>query len=378
VTEQKHYDLIERTSQPHFGLVHAFYAIMGGFAFYGFDSDDTTRNAGDSLFELAPDPRYTIDVPEPRTLLYIMKYFPHIITDTTEESILDRAESSGLSKALLIVQVGWFCMNCASRLFQRLSLSLLEVSTAAHAFCTLLTYFVWWSKPVNIAVPTIMKGKEAREVYALLKCSHAEYNEALEIAQKAAAGDSSTLTEIHGSKKIVLAANAVQCLLPTPERPPIFSRVSSRHTLIPGSFETGSREVGFYESTTMAISPILYGLVHFLAWSDQFPTLLERLLWRVSSAVVTCSGLVAVLLIRLSQLLDERHSGFIYMVRVLCRRVIGFMLGRRFVCLLAPGVSLPGRAVESGSELIALGGGLQGMGRGEKTRYRVSPIRYPD
>jgi ABC-type nitrate/sulfonate/bicarbonate transport system permease component len=42
----------------------------------------------------------------------------------------------------------------------------------------------------------------------------------------------------------------------------------------------------------MAVSPILYGLVHFLAWDDQFPTLQERLLWRVSSFVVTFSGLM--------------------------------------------------------------------------------------
>jgi hypothetical protein len=164
-----------------------------------------------------------------------MEYFPHIITDITEESIIDRAESSSLSKALLIVQVGWFCTNCASRLFQRLPLSLLEVSTAAHAFCTLLTYFVWWSKPANVAGPTIMREKEVREVHALLMCSQSEYNEALEMARKMAAEGSSTATGTSSSKKIVLAANALQHLLPNPERPPPFSRPSSGHVLIPGS-----------------------------------------------------------------------------------------------------------------------------------------------
>jgi hypothetical protein len=47
-------------------------------------------------------------------------------------------------------------------------------------------------------------------------------------------------------------------------------------------------------SITMAIAPILYGLVYFLAWGDQFPTRRERLLWRVSSFVITFSGLVEV------------------------------------------------------------------------------------
>ena len=222
-----------------------------------------------------------------------MKHFPHIITDITEDSILDRAASSGLNKALLIVQVAWFCTNCASRIFEGFPLSLLEVSTAAHAFCTLLTYFVWWSKPINVAAPTLMREKEAREVYALLKCSHSEYGRALEMARKKAAGDSSTPTGPHGTEKIILAANALQHLLPYPERPPNFFRHRDP-TPVPGTLVNQSSSPIGSMFTIMAIPPVIYGLVHFLAWNDHFPTPLERLLWRVTSSVVTGSGLVLV------------------------------------------------------------------------------------
>ena len=129
VIQQKRYNPIEQTPQPHFGRVHAYYAVMGGFAFYDSFDDDTPK----SLFEISTNPRCTVDVPKIDTLLYIMEHFPHIITDIAEDDILDRAASSSMSKALLIVQVAWFCTNCASRLFQHLPLSLLEVSTAAHA-----------------------------------------------------------------------------------------------------------------------------------------------------------------------------------------------------------------------------------------------------
>jgi hypothetical protein len=294
VAGQKHYDPIERVSQPHFGLVHAFYAIMGGFAFYG-SYDDGTLNSEESLFEISTNPRRTLDVPKLRTLIYIMKYFPDIITDITEDYILDRAGSNSLSKAILIAQVAWFCTNCGSRLIKGLPLSLLEVSTAAHAFCTLLTYFVWWSKPINVAAPTIMREKGAREVHALLKCSDGEYDEALRMARKMAAGGLSTATGTPSSKKIVLAANALQHLLPNPERPPTFSCLDKFHWLVPGSAQTQAPGDYFYERTTTVLSPILYGLVHFLAWGDQFPTSMERLFWRVSSFVVTCSGLVGIL-----------------------------------------------------------------------------------
>ena len=276
---------------------------MGGFAFYGTEYNDTPT-VEESLFELSTNPRFVLDVPNLETLTYILKYFPHILSDIPEEEILDRAESSSLSKAVLIIQVAWFCMNCASRLFQRLPLSLLEVSTAAHAFCTLLTYFVWWSKPLNVAAPTIMRGKEAREVYALLRCSYVEYNKALEMAQKRAAGEFSTPEGTHMSEKIVLASNALQHLLPTPERPLVHFRGPFRtpsQKLVPGAIENSSGEP-LYELMTLAISPALYGFIHFLAWSDQFPTPLEQLIWRLSSFMVTCSGLLSVFIIYLVQL----------------------------------------------------------------------------
>ena len=235
-----------------------------------------------------------------------MKHFPHIITNIPEEYILDRAASSGLSKALLIVQMAWFCTNCASRIFEGLPLSLLEVSTAAHAFCALFTYIAWWSKPINVAAPTILREKEAQEVYAMLKCSEEEHDKALEMAQKWAKGDSSTPGP-HRPEKLILAAGALQHLLTTPaagapqhlpappERPPRSLPFNHRKRgLIPGTFMNKSPNVELAANTTLVISTALYGLAHFLAWNDHFPTPLESLLWRVSSLVVTCSGLVGV------------------------------------------------------------------------------------
>ena len=293
--EQKRYNPIEQTPQPHFGRVHAHYAVMGGFAFCDSYDDDTPK----SLFEISINPRWTVDVPKIDTLIYIMEHFPHIITGITEDYILDQAASSSLSKALLIVQVAWFCTNCASRLFQGLPISLLEVSTAAHAACTLLTYFVWLSKPLNVAAPTLLREKEAREVYALLKCSNPEYDKALELAPKRAAGDSSMPAGPHGSEKINLAAGALHHLLPTPKRPLSETKFKKPdHMLVPGIFRF--RFNNFDEAIpiflTLFICPIIYGLPHFLARSNQFPTPLERLFWHVSSFVVTCSGLFEILL----------------------------------------------------------------------------------
>jgi len=285
---------MEQTSSPTFGLVHSFYAIMGGFAFIPSCSVDTsTLKQGLFALPVQIGPDHPVRIPSFEGLVYIMKHFPHLIANISEEAILDRAQSNGLSKALLIVQVGWFCTNCASRLIQHLPLSLFEVSTAAHASCTLLTYFVWWSKPLNVPAPLIIVGNEAQEVCALLECPDWVYHEALIVAKRVAAGVPSQPKRGNS----ILVVKALQRLLrrgQTPEKPPSWPfgfNVDSS----PGNHRARGKGTLYY-LIVMVVSPMLYGLIHLLAWNDHFPTTLERRLWRVSSVVVTCSGLVGVTL----------------------------------------------------------------------------------
>jgi hypothetical protein len=79
----------------------------------------------------------------------------------------------------------------------------------------------------------------------------------------------------------------------------------------------------------MIVSPILYGLVHFLAWDDQFPTPLERLFWRVCSFVVTCSGFVdlaaAILLALLAAILGLSARRVDDLIRLICIGLIPFI-----------------------------------------------------
>jgi hypothetical protein len=257
---------------------------MGGFAL----NTPTSIEAGISP-TLSSTRR---DVLNLQGFLYIMKYFPDIIPDISEESITDRAESSPLSKALLIVQVGWFCANSVSRFIQNLPLSLLEVSTAAHSFCTLLTYFVWWSKPQNIAEATPIRGRRAKEVHALLTCSDEEYSKALCMVRRMAVGDFSMPRNNCEHGRIGLAANALRHLLPTPDEPrPKAPFFSSFLFSSPGSLRCYLLEPNMYEAIPMVISPLLYGLPHFLGWNQLFPTPLERQIWRISTCVVTGSGI---------------------------------------------------------------------------------------
>jgi hypothetical protein len=268
--------------------------MMGGFRIEGY-SNTRTLTAEKSPSTPSTDTHLTVDVLNFHSFVYIMKHFPDIVPDIPEESITDRADSSGLSKAILIIQVAWFCTNCISRRIQHLPLSLLEVSTGAQAFCTLLVYFIWWSKPLNIAEGKRIKGQRAREVHALLACSDQEYSEALSLAERIAAGDSAIPT--NNEERVALAANALQNLLPTPEARPLPPFGPHYFSSVPGSSSIASTSHAYYEWTIIAISPMLHGIIHFSVSSDQFPTHLEYLFWIISAVVITCSGLVVVTLL---------------------------------------------------------------------------------
>ena len=308
---------------------------MGGFVFE-VPRNNEVFTAKESPSKPSTNTHNIREIPAPSAFIYIMKHFPNIIPDIPEESITDRAESNSLSKALLFVQIGWFCTNCASRVIQRLPLSLLEVSTAAHSLSTLLTYLIWWSKPLSIAEGTIMSGKETQEVHALLMCSEGEYHEALRMAETMAAGES-LMAANNEEGRLVLAANALRHLLPNPERPPTRPFRNHFELWIPGSFPPQLFPDRFYEWIVIAISPILYGLVHFLAWSGHFPTSLERLLWRVSSVVVTCSGFVAFssgfTTKYIFKLVDNRWKMFLLPIplMLLCMVPLSYMLSSGFL-----------------------------------------------
>ena len=99
----------------------------------------------------------------PEGMRFLLKHAPHLIPDISTEEIMDRSKADGLAKGLLVLQVLWFCINCGTRLAQRLPLSLLEVSTIAHGASTLLTYCFWWKKPFNVREPILINCKTEEE-----------------------------------------------------------------------------------------------------------------------------------------------------------------------------------------------------------------------
>ncbi|KAI0707859.1 hypothetical protein C8Q76DRAFT_800174 [Earliella scabrosa] len=128
-------------------ITHSFFAIMGGFVL---------QNPHDTPVDRYLPAWQGNGVLTEHGVRALMRGEPDLIPDIPVDELLDRGKADGLAKMLLAWQVLWFCLSCLNRAVQHLPLSLLEVTTIAHALCALLTYAVWWKKPKDVGQPIVI------------------------------------------------------------------------------------------------------------------------------------------------------------------------------------------------------------------------------
>ncbi|KAL9628277.1 MAG: hypothetical protein Q9164_007338, partial [Protoblastenia rupestris] len=134
---------------------HGFYAAMGGFAMSARDAKDQFLPEGYSRVALTTD-----------GVRFLHEHAPELLPCISKEEIEDKSKADGLKKFLVCAQGLWFCVSCISRMAKGLPISLLELNAMAHALCALLIYIFWWSKPLDVGEPTVLKGEGVEELLA--------------------------------------------------------------------------------------------------------------------------------------------------------------------------------------------------------------------
>ena len=132
-------------------MIHSHYAVMGGFV---FDTDATKRPP------FLPDHHTRVALTS-QGLLELAQHAPHLIPDISVSQIRDKSKASSLAKTFVILQASWFITQFIYRVVQGLTVSLLELNTFAHTLFALLAYYFWWHKPLDVAEPTLIEGKDA-------------------------------------------------------------------------------------------------------------------------------------------------------------------------------------------------------------------------
>lgn len=143
--------------QSEWTLVHAFYAVMGGFA---MDSSSASE-------AFLPDSRSRAALTA-EGLRFLLEHEPDLLPDITKAQIQDKSKADGLKKFLICVQASWFCASCITRLANALPISLLELNAMGHAACALCIYAMWWEKPLDVDEPTLVHGYKALPLLAYM------------------------------------------------------------------------------------------------------------------------------------------------------------------------------------------------------------------
>ncbi|KAF3074267.1 hypothetical protein CFAM422_003334 [Trichoderma lentiforme] len=203
-----------------------------------------------------------------------------------EEAIDDKSKSDGLVKIIAVLQVLWLVVQLIVRTIDNLHFTQLEITTVAFAATAVIIYSIDFIKPKDVNVPFYI---DVRKVVV--------YSDFVAIAEAAPFAymqgkryymPTSTLHDIidYRDEDMISGDNPHDrgCEICSQWKSFIDSKRSKNdkcswrnpYKLSPSAADIFSLMIGFASATS-------FGGVHLFAWNSDFPTDVERLLWRISA-----------------------------------------------------------------------------------------------
>lgn len=189
------------------------------------------------------------------------------IKNVDVEDIMDKSKGDALSKGLAMVQGLWFTTQCLARVHQHLAVTELEVATLAFAVVNVFIWLLWWNKPLDVQRQIVV--------------GPAKPPNALPIMVVPVAFQNRFLSAIEGHWDIS-------------EYDPLSS------TSVPSFWSLLRDEIGDIQGyvAPLAIEALVgtvFGAIHCAAWNADFPTAVERWMWRSCSSLIVAVPVVILL-----------------------------------------------------------------------------------
>ncbi|KAK0458693.1 hypothetical protein IW261DRAFT_1352496 [Armillaria novae-zelandiae] len=253
----------EEKEKPKLTLAHGFLVSMGGL-YCARSCRHTAASTSPSFPSSLPDfedvPYFKSEVDEARTeetasseaLIPTRLMRPNLGGETAEislETIEDKSKRDGMSKTFSIIQSTWFILQSVVRIIQHLPITLLEMTALAFAGISMITYFLWWYKPLNVKYHIPLHG-------------------------------GSNLKSMTETDSLRHPAHTV-----TPWWLKFLKYYMSTENGAP-QFYSGTDKEKSKRFMIMVCVGFLFGGFHCLASSFYFPSHAEKLLWRFSSIAV--------------------------------------------------------------------------------------------
>jgi hypothetical protein len=236
-----------------------------------------------------------------------MSLEPYLLTgqiNISEEEIGDRSKGDLLSKGLALFQTGWFVAQCVARVANHLPIAEIEVVTLAFAVLNFATYGFWWDKPhdVRCAVPVLQRPIVSHQ-------RQKKENRLSEGLGQVVQGLPTAVTHAVVNMRNRGRQATVQGVLLTILRTlyyPVLLILDVYYNVVNGG--RGQRGVGNVVSTfyagnltdkesaqselAVAVVAAVFGGIHFVAWTSQFPSRMEQMAWRMCSIAMVCVPLL--------------------------------------------------------------------------------------
>lgn len=254
----------ENNQRPEWSLAHSYFANMGGLLFEHTEEQERIR------FPLT-------------ALQYAREIDLYSCPEITEDDIKDKGKQDYFAKAIAILQICWLILSLITRTSRGLPFSQFETLTLGLAVCGVAIYIIYWYKPQGVGVP--MKIAK-RGGYTVPQFSRT-YD---------------SLWDVLSNSKKTLSPQSVHRIR-NDNIPPAGSDKWNTPILV------------------LAFLSAVFGCLHVIAWNFEFPSEVEKLLWRIAtimSIVVPGLGMTTILLAQFTtQDGDPREfmRNFLYLLR---------------------------------------------------------------
>ncbi|KAJ8463465.1 hypothetical protein ONZ45_g17570 [Pleurotus djamor] len=266
----------------------SFFFAMGGFTIHQ-NGQEIRPLRMDDMQATSPDPS-----PSSSGFLSIETLSPsssHLIPwpDRMEAEINDKSKGDSLAKMLVILQTTWYLIQLLARRILKLEVTEIEIVALAYSFICGLLYLFWWSKPLDAQEPIkvpLPPNYSLRNLGHSGRASPREPEAWYEFIIMILCGD--FIFRLHG--KIIdepaddyseLATDAVEGTL---------SRRKKVSLAVSGAAAT------------------LFGGIHCIGWNFTFPSNVERLIWNISSVVISTVPLAWTLILLILWALDQAKN----------------------------------------------------------------------
>ncbi|KAF7983190.1 hypothetical protein HWV62_23444 [Athelia sp. TMB] len=220
-------------------------------------------------------------------------------TPPSAEDINDRSKGDWFSKGVAVLQTFWYVVQCIARRAQHLAITQLEVVTISYCAINLIIYLFWWNKPLDIARPFRIDVAPFLDKVPDDFCMPRYKPNTIwqQVGHLAA-------NEWHGESEPGTFFPATESWKnrPTPPGTPPFRTQLLR--VLAGKSSGKPRmedsEQRWQEMESYMISGggalllaflfigLIFGALHFIAWSASFPSHSQHVMWRVCCIVLIC------------------------------------------------------------------------------------------